>query len=115
MHMDDDLLTIDDVIRICSCVKLEDKTLTFDSYGSDQPRYLTSDFLDLHGLIWEDAEQIINSLEKTDLLKGPIDHYIGERKRKLWIFLKDFQGMKLYIKLLIYNKRRCVAVVSLHD
>lgn len=113
--MDDDLLTIDDVIMVCSCAKLEDETLSFDSYGSDQPRYSTSMFLEKHGLLWKDAEEIINNLKKEELVSGPIDNYIKDRNRKLWIFIKSYKELKLYIKLLIYNKRRCVAVVSLHD
>ena len=72
-------------------------------------------FLSSKGILIEEAEHIINNLAASDLIEGPVDNYIKTRKHKLWVFLKKYKGMKLYIKLLIYNKRRNVAVISLHD
>ena len=62
-----------------------------------------------------DAEKIINNLREEDYAEGPVDNYMDSSKPKLWIFKKKHLNIKLYIKLMIYNKRRRVAVVSLHD
>ena len=113
--MDDANLTIDQVIHICSLVRLEDGTLCFDAYGTNDIRGKTLLFLASKGILIEEAEKIINKLTIKDFLEGPVDNYIAERTHKLWIFLKRYKGMKIYIKLLIYNKRRNVAVISMHD
>ena len=113
--MDDSNLTIDDVIQICSTVRVDNLTLSFDAYGKNDVRESTLNFLYRHGLDVLDGEKIINNLKKEELVKGPVDNYIDSSKPKLWIFDKKYLGLKLYIKLMIYNKRRRVAVVSLHD
>ena len=115
MNMEDDTLTIDDVVQICSNVHLEDHTLSFDAYGTNDVRESTLDFMYRHGMDVLDCERIINNLKKEELVKGPVDNYLDASKPKLWIFLKKYLGLKLYVKLMIYNKRRRVAVVSLHD
>jgi len=109
-------LSIDDVINACSRAKLSNNTLSFDSYGTSEVRFDTINFLDSKGYTLEDGEKIINSLKKEDLDKGPVDNKDPTRqKHKLWIFKKYYEGLKLYIKLLVYKNGRCVAVVSLHD
>ena len=91
-------LTIDDVIYACSRAKLSDQTLSFDSYGSNEIRFDTINFLDSNGYTLEDAEKIINSLKKEELDKGPVDNNdVTRQKHKLWIFKKNYEGLKLYI------------------
>lgn len=113
--MDDINLTIDEVIHIYSIVHIEDHTLSFDAYGKNNIRESTLGFLYRHGMDVLDGERIINNLKKEELVKGPVDNYLDPSKPKIWIFNKKYLGLKLYIKLMIYNKRRRVAVVSLHD
>ena len=113
--MDDICLTIDQVIQICSNAHLSDGTLCFDAYGTNDIRGKTFLFLARKGILIEEAERIINALTINDFVEGPVDNYIAERTHKLWIFLKKYKNMKIYIKLLIYNKRRNVAVISMHD
>lgn len=113
--MDNMDLTINDVLHICSIVRLIDGTLCFDAYGTNDIRGKTILFLARKGILIEEAEKIINSLTINDFVEGPVDNYIAERAHKLWIFLKKYKGIKIYIKLLIYNKRRNVAVISMHD
>ncbi len=113
--MDDETLTIDEVIKICSKSHLSDGSLCFDAYGTSDIRGKTLMFLSSKGILIEEAEHIINNLKADNLIEGPVNNYIESRIHKLWIFLKKYKGMKLYIKLLIYNKRRSVAVISLHD
>ena len=113
--MDNDDLTIYNVIQVCSKARLEDGTLCFDAYGTNDIRGKTLLFLESKGILIEEAEKIINSLTINDFVEGPVDNYIAERKHKLWIFIKKYKSIKIYIKLLIYNKRRNVAVISMHD
>ena len=108
-------LTLQEVIKICSKVRLADKTLTFDSFGSNDLRISTEAFLDKHGFDVFDGERIINELTEKDYVKGPVDNYVRERKQKLWIFITNYRDLSVYVKLMVYNKRRCVAVISLHD
>lgn len=112
---DEKPISIDQVILACSNAKLSDGTLMFNSFGSEQVRLSTQEFLDNNGLTLEDAEAIIHSLTINDFIKGPVDNYIKERKIPLWIFKKKYNQFDLYIKLLVFNKRRCVAVISLHN
>ena len=49
-------LTLQEVIKICSKVRLADKTLTFDSFGSNDLRISTEAFLDKHGFDVFDGE-----------------------------------------------------------
>ena len=113
--MSEDDLTINEVIIVCSKVKLSNGTLSFDSYGSNEFRRSTTEFLQKHQLLHIDAERMINALNEKDLYKGPIEHYNKERKHRLWIFKKKYKSLKVYIKLMVYKKGRCVAVISLHD
>lgn len=113
--MDNENITIEEVIKVCSNAHLKDGTLCFDAYGTSDIRGKTLLFLRSKNILIIEAERIINALTKEDLIKGPVENYISERLHKLWIFMKKYKGMKLYIKLLIYNKRRNVAVISLHD
>lgn len=88
-------LTLAEVIKICSKVRLADKTLTFDSFGSSDLRVSTEAFLDEHGFDVFDGERIINELQEKDFIKGPIDNYVRERKQKLWIFITNYRGLSI--------------------
>ena len=114
--MSDDSLKLKDVIAICSRAKLADGSMSFNSFGTDDVRIDTMDFLYSIGKTLEDAEQIVNAIEEKDYVDGPCKHYDDNKKeRYLWIFKKDGFGMKLYIKILPYNKNRYIAVVSFHE
>ncbi len=109
-------LELNDVIAICSRAKLADHSMTFDSFGTDEPRIDTLEFLVRIGKEWEDAEAIVNSLTAADYVAGPVTHYDSNRKeRKLWIFKKSAFGLRIYIKVLPYNKNRYIAVISFHE
>ena len=112
---DDETMTIKEVVSICKKVKLANGSLVFDSFGENYVRGKTQQFLDENGMTIYDAESIINSISASDYKEGPVEHYNSKRKHKLWIFNQKYRNMVLYIKLLIYNKRRSVAVISLHD
>ena len=111
-----DGLTLDDVINICSRVSLDNGSLTFESFGTGEIRIDTLDFLYRHGLLLEDAQEIINDLKREDYFRGPTDHYDeNKRNHKLWEFKKEAFGLRLYIKIIPFNKNRYIAVVSLHE
>ena len=107
-------LTVEEVVSICKKVKIDNHTLIFDSFGSNEVRIKTQEFMDNNDLDIYDCEKIINSLNVSELVAGPIDNYVPYRINKLWIFKHKHLEKYLYIKLLIFNKRRCVAVISLH-
>ena len=113
--MDNENITIEEVIEICSKARICDGTLCFDAYGTSDIRGKTLIFLYERNISLDEAEHIINTLTRNELTDGPADNYLADRIHKIWIFLKKYKGMKLYIKLLIYGKRRKVAVISLHD
>lgn len=71
--IEDETLSIKEVVSVCSSAKLANGTLCFHSYGSNITRNKTQEFLDANGLTLEDGEQIINSLKVEDLYKGPIE------------------------------------------
>lgn len=108
-------MTVERVLEACSKAKLKDGTLTFDSFHSNIPRESTQDFMYKKGLILEDLEKTINGLNKDDYYLGPIDDVNTVRSHKLWIFKKIEYGVRLYIKIKIINKWRCVVVVSFHE
>ena len=109
-------LDLKDVVALCSRAKLADRSMTFDSFGTDEVRIDTMEFLYSIGKSIEDAEKIVNEIEIGDYVAGPCRHYDSNKKeRLLWIFKKDAFGLKLYIKVLPYNKNRYIAVVSFHE
>ena len=112
--MNDDSLTINDVIKLCSRVKLKDGTLIFDSYGSSDTRSGTQLFLDSNELLLEDAEQIINNLKLRDFVKGPLPNDKPDRP-PIWVFKANHKLIYIYIKLMVFHKRRKIAVISFHD
>ena len=114
--MNDEEITLEEVIRICSKVHLIDETLSFDSYGTNEVRIDTMEFLYNIGKTLEDAEEVINNLTVNDYFRGPTNHYyINKRVHKLWEFKKVAFNMLIYIKVLPYNKNRCIAVISFHE
>lgn len=111
-----DELKVEEIVKICSRVSLNDGSLTFESYGTGEIRCDTQIFLLKHGLTLEDAESVINSLKVEDYYRGPLEHYDElKRKRDLWIFKKKAMNINLYIKLIPFNKNRYIAVVSFHE
>ena len=114
--VNEDDLTIDQVVKICSQASLKNQTMTFDSFGTSDVRYDTMDFLYAKALTLEDAENVVNQIKVEDYFEGPIENYDEERrKRKLWIFKKRALDMLLYIKIILFNKNRCIAVISFHE
>lgn len=112
----EDEMSLEEIIELCSVVHLEDGTLQFTGYGSNELRYDTQAFLYKYGLTLLDAEKVINNLTNKDYHKGPLDHHNKNvNKHKLWIFKKEAFGMPLYIKLFAFNKNKCIAVISFHE
>lgn len=111
-----DNIKLVDVVKICSRAKLKDGSMTFDSFGSDEVRVDTMEFLYSIGKTLEDAEEVVNGITVNDYHKGPLDHYDkNKNKHQLWIFKKQSFGLMLYIKIIPYNKNRYIAVVSFHE
>ena len=114
--MNDEDLTVDQIVHICSHASLSKGTMTFDSYGTNNVRTGTLEFLANYGYTLEDAEEVVNSITRDDYDDGPIDNYDEMKKpRKLWIFKKSALGMRLYIKIIPFNKNKCIAVISFHE
>ncbi len=109
-------LTLLEVIKLCSSVKLKDGSLTFDSYGSDETRVDTMEFLYENNLTLEDAEEVINNLKPSDYRDGPIKNYDSYKKEKdLWVFKTNAFRKRIYVKLIPYRKDKYIAVVSFHE
>ena len=114
--MTEEELSLEDVIKICSKVRLDNGSLTFDSYGPGEVRISTTEFLYSIGKTLEDAEEVINNLKVSDYFRGPTDHHDqNKRVHKLWEFKKIAFNMIIYIKIIPYNKNRYIAVVSFHE
>ena len=114
--MSNENIKLVDVVKICSRAKLKDGSMTFDSFGSNEVRIDTMEFLYSIGKTLEDAEGVVNSIAVDDYYEGPLDHYDNNRnKHQLWVFKKQGFGLMLYIKIIPFNKNRYVAVVSFHE
>lgn len=114
--MNDEELTKEDVVRICSNAHLFDGSMTFESFGTGEVRVDTQEFLYEHGLMLEDAEEVVNNLTVDDYYKGPKNHYDdNRRKHQLWEFKKNAFDMVIYIKVVPFNKNRYIAVISFHE
>ena len=64
-----------------------------------------------------DVKDIVKSLTKNDLIKGPIyDHNNEKYKYPCWIFLKHIRHLKImvYIKLKVINHKTKVLIYKIH-
>lgn len=114
--MNNESLTLIEVVDLCSKAKLKDKSMTFESYGTGEIRNDTQRFLFSNGLTMEDAEEVVNNITVNDYFRGPTDNYDKNKKpRQMWEFKKSAFGMLLYIKVMPFNKNRFIAVISFHE
>ena len=105
--MDIDSLTIDEVIEtIRKC----------DDYNIEiSMREKNAAFMYANNITDGDAKVFIRSLDKSDLVKGPVNDYNKERNHPLWIFKKYGFSTMCYIKIKIINKGKKTIVISFHE
>lgn len=115
MIENEDNLTINDVVSICSTAKHEAiEFRIFDSFNSK-----TTDFVNKYGLTGDNVVKIINNLSSEDYHSGPLIDRNSNNKHPLWVFIKEI-GIKniritVYIKIKIINHRRKIIIYSLHE
>ena len=77
----------------------------------------TNEFRSNHSQIKNDLVNLIRSIDENDYISGPIpdDKPNENRNKPVWIFKKEWEGLKLYIKIKIFITIRKVYVLSLHE
>lgn len=115
MIENEDNLTINDVVSICSTAKHESiEFRIFDSFNCK-----TIDFVSKYGLSRDNVVQIINNLSPEDYHSGPLTDRNSNNKHPLWVFIKEIGIMNVritvYIKIKIINHRRKIIIYSLHE
>ena len=65
----------------------------------------------------EDIVKIIKSLNSEDYVKGPIpdDKPNLNRHKPVWIFKKNWQEIRLYIKIKIFITTKKIYLLSIHE
>ena len=79
--------------------------------------YKTVQFIEKNSLTVDDIMVIIKSLDSSNYIKGPIpDNKPNEKRNKpVWIFKRNWNSKKLYIKIKIFITKNKVFVLSIHE
>lgn len=103
-------LTLDEVLSIVSTI---DENKVEMSSGHEK----TEEFIIQNNISPNEVIIIVKSINANNFVKGPVpdDKQSWRRNKPVWIFKKDYQGLKLYIKLKVFITNHKVLIVSLHE
>mgnify|MGYP003323298371 CR=1 FL=1 len=106
----DEVTDISEVIRICERISNERIEINQDYYKN---LIFSTDY----GYTPDDMREVIHSLTKFDLYKGPEKDRNPNYKHPFWIFIKYLPDIdcNVYIKLKIVNHKLKVNVFRFHE
>ena len=105
--MDPDNLTIDELIQVLKKIDYEHIQVI--------DRDKNKEFRNKYGLSITDTKDMIKQLKIEDLYKGPVEDDNPNRKHPVWIFIKNINLIRCYIKMKVINKCKVIIVISFHE
>ena len=111
--LDEDKLTIQEVVDICQTTRNDNIEIRDDNLLNTK----TTDFMDKYEFLEDDIRDEIHRLEIKDYHSGPLEDKNTHNKHPVWVFMKTLNRIKVlvYIKIKIINHKRKIILYSFHE